>query len=106
MPYSGRYAVSGSGLLYEGIYGRKFLIVGRGSTLASELTALGYPHSMVDPDSATDLARAVAEVRASWPEIWARITAFHQRHRNLPAERFAELFEDTERWFQKSEQPG
>jgi glycosyltransferase involved in cell wall biosynthesis len=92
LPYSGRYAVSGSGVLYEAIYSRKYIIVSGGSTLASELKELGYPHRLIDMKDPDSVMNAVAQTQAEWPDITAQIAQFFANEPTLPLETFQTLY--------------
>ena len=92
LPYSGRYAVSGSGVLYEAIYSHKYVIISSGSTLALELAELGYPHRTIDPENPEDLIRAVAETHRNWPTIVDAIDQYFAGNPALPVEVFTKLF--------------
>lgn len=92
LPYSGRYAVSGSGVLYEAVYSRKYVIISSGSTLALELAELGYPHRTIDPENPEDLVQAVAETHRNWPAIVDAIDQYFAGGPALPVEVFTKLF--------------
>ncbi|MCA0873459.1 hypothetical protein LCL97_21725 [Seohaeicola saemankumensis] len=96
LPYSGRYAVSGSGVLYEAVYSRKYLIISEGSTLAIELAEIGYPHRTVDVDDPETIRRAVAETAAAWPAIVDELEAYFAGAPKLPLEGFRVLYTGAE----------
>ena len=88
LPYRGRYAVSGSGVLFEAIEAGATALVPHGSTLASALDRLAYPHGLIDPNDPDGLRAAMEDVVARWPSIAAQLAAFHARGLELPADRF------------------
>ncbi|NAZ38124.1 glycosyltransferase family 4 protein [Rubellimicrobium sp. CFH 75288] len=94
LPYSGRYAVSGSGVLWEAIYARKYLIVSTGSSLAGELSDLGYPHEVADASDPQDLGRSVRTVMADWPERVCELGRFFATEPALPFDAFASHYAD------------
>ena len=88
LPYTGRYAVSGSGVLFEAIYALRYVIVSRGSTLADELADYAYPHALVDPGDPGELAAAIEATVRDWPRIQAALARFDAHRPPLPMERF------------------
>ena len=91
LPYSGRYAMSGSGVLWEAIYGRKALLISEETTLSTELDAIGYPYLSIPADDPVAIAKAVAEMSRNWRETKAAIAAFHESQPILPADEFRTL---------------
>lgn len=91
LPYSGRYAMSGSGVLWEAIYGRKALIVSEETTLSTELDAVGYPYLSIPAGDVLAIAKAVSEMSRNWHETKAAIAAFHGSQQILPADEFRTL---------------
>jgi len=92
LPYQERYAVSGSGVLYESIYMGKFLIVPRDTFMPAVLAALKHPHLVIDEATDRYLEVAVREVVANRAKIKRRLSALRRcRPERLPSDVFHEL---------------
>ncbi len=92
LPYQERYAVSGSGVLYESIYMGKFLIVPRDTFMPAVLAALKHPHMVIEEASDACLERAVRKVVADRVKIKQRLLALRRsRPKRLPSDEFYRL---------------
>ena len=92
LPYQERYAVSGSGVLYESIYMGKFLIVPRETFMPAVLAALKHPHMVIEEASDAYLEAAVREVVANRAKIKRQLATLRRsKARRLPSDQFHEL---------------
>ncbi|MEQ8403765.1 MAG: hypothetical protein RKE49_01625 [Oceanicaulis sp.] len=92
LPYSGRYMVSGSGVVYEGMYAKKHFIVSKGSTLEAALCEFDYPHLAVDPEDSDALAAAIQDMASNWSRWRARLAEWAGREIALPPTQFEAQF--------------
>ncbi len=95
LPYQDRYAVSGSGVLYESIYMGKFLLVPRRTFMPGVLAELGHPHLVFDEATPACLEAAVRRVVARQDDIKQNLASMRaERRQRLPSDEFQQLVAD------------
>ena len=92
LPYQERYAVSGSGVLYESIYMGKYLVVPRHTFMPAVLAELDHPHFVFEESTLDCLELAVRHVVENQENIKRRLSALGRGNaQRLPSDKFYQL---------------